>query len=197
MSKYEKNEKSEEMAQTLEEQREKRFNRVRWRFRITVVILLIAVIIPLSVREGMFGPTVLEPDYALVPDEGNARPSGDNYEKLETKANGGAVAMIYSDEVNYELAADVLHLSYTNPSNSTAAVILQIIITNDGDEFLLAESGALRPGFTLETLDSDKAANVALAEGVYNGVMRVRYYNPESGERALVHSDIEIKITVQ
>lgn len=198
MSKYDKYEVSEEMAQTLEEQRDERYEKVRDRYRIAVVVLLIAIIL-LAIRVGGGNqPIVLAPDYALVPEETHATPSNDNQEKLEAAENGGAVAMIYSDQVGYDMASDTLSLSFTNPSSSTAAVILQVIITDgNGNEYLLAESGALKPGYSVDTLDSDKSEDVGLAQGVYKGLLRVLFYNADTGERAIVNSDIVVEITVQ
>ena len=199
MSKQKAYEMSEEAAMTLEEEREERFEKARGRLRFTTIVLLVALIIPLSIYgiDGGQG-VVLKPDYALVPEEENAKPSNDNMTKLEASENGGAVALIYSDEIEYSLDTDILHLSFTNPSSSTAAVILQIMITNgSGEEFLLAESGSLAPGYSVETLGSDKAPDVTLAQGVYTGIMRVLFYNPDTGERAIVNSDIAVHITVQ
>lgn len=197
MSKYEKDQLSEEMAATLEEQRDERFDKVRWRYRIVVILLLVAIIL-LAIRLPAKQPVVLAPDYPLVEQEPNAFPSKDNETKLEAADNGGAVAIIYSDQVSYDLSDNKLTLQYTNPSNSTAAVIVQIIIYGpNGEEYLLAESGAMVPGYAVTTLDGDMDSSIVLVEGAYSGVMRLLFYNPATGERAIVNTEIPVTITVE
>lgn len=196
MSKYDKTQLSEEMAATLEEQRDERFDKVRWRYRIVVILLLVAAIL-LAIRVGD-QPIVLAPDYQQVEKEPNAFPSKDDEEKFEVSEGGGAVALMYSDQVVYNLSTARVSLSYTNPSSSTASVILQIIVYGpDGEEYLLAESGILDPGYAVERLDNDMVQNLVLPQGGYSGVMRLLFYNPTTGEKAIVNTEIPVTITVQ
>lgn len=196
MSKYEENQMSEEMEATLEEQRDKRFEKVRRRYRIAVIVLLVAIIL-LAIRVGG-QPIVLTPDYQIAETEPNAFPSHTDEEKLEVSQGGGAVAMIYSDQVIYNMATEQVSLSYTNPSSSTASIIIQVIIlAPDGSEYLLAQSGAMNPGYAVNVLDSDLDSNIQLSQGVYNGIMRLLFYNPDTGERAIVNTEIDVDITVQ
>lgn len=199
MSKYEKNPISEEMALTLEEQRDERFEKVRRRYRIAVVVLLVAIVLlAIRVGGGSKEPVVLAPDYPQVEQEPNAFPSNDDQTQMEAAENGGAVAIIYSDQVIYDLASGQLTLMYTNPSSSTASVIVQIIVYGpDGAEYLLAQSGAMEPGYGITTLDNDLDSNVILGQGGYSGVMRLLFYNSITGERAIVNTEIPVDITVQ
>lgn len=187
---------SEELAETLEEQRDERFEKVRQRYRILVILLLIPIIL-LAIRTGK-QPVVLVPDYPQVETEPNAFPSHDDEEKFQVGQGGGAVALIYSDQVIYNLSTGRISLSYTNPSSSTASIILQIVLLGpDGSEYLLAQSGRLNPGYAVERLDSDMDENLVLSQGVYSGEMRLLFYNPETGEKALVDTKIPVTITVQ
>lgn len=189
---------SEELAETLEEKRDERYEKVRRRYRVTVILLLIAIIL-LAIRVAEpEQPVVLAPDYPQVEPEPNAFPSNDNEDKLEASENGGAVAIIYSDQVSYNLETKQVALSYTNPSSSTASVIVQIIVYGpDGAEYLLAQSGAMNPGFVVNTLDGDLDSNVMLSKGGYSGVMRLLFYDPVTGEKAIVNTEIPVTITVQ
>lgn len=187
---------SEELAETLEEQRDERFEKVQRRYRVTVVILLIAIIL-LAIRVGG-QPVVLQPDYAPVETEPNAFPSNDDQTKLEAAEGGGAVALIYSDQVVYNLDTGRISLSYTNPSSSTASVVIQIVIIGpDGTEYLLAQSGKMDPGYTVERLDNDMQVNLSLSPGGYSGLMRLLFYNTDTGEKAIVNTEIPVTITVQ
>ena len=183
----------------LEEDRDDQFHTVRRRFRIAVLLLLVLIIV-LSWRVGTPEPVVvLEPDYAMVDIEPNRIPMADmGGEKLEASQNGGAVAISYSDNVIYDQGSEQLTLSYGNPYASTQSVILQVIVFGpDGSEYLVAESGVIPPGYRVETLDVTANESVSVSAGVYNGIFRLLFYNAETGERAIVNTEIPIKLIVQ
>ena len=186
---------------------EKSFERTRRDLRLAALLLLIPILL-LVIRTGWFKPAddgkvVLAPDYPLIKDEPNSQPTEDNQQKFEVSENGGAVALNYSDKVEYGLSDQTVTLFFANPGSSTQAVVLQIIVyggvnvdTGKPEEYLLAESGVLRPGYYVERLDADLESNVSLASGVYSGVMRVLFYNEDTGERAVVNTEIPVNISV-
>lgn len=195
-------------AQTPQKQEpEKSFERTRRDLRLAALLLLIPILL-LVIRTGWFKPAddgkvVLAPDYPLIKDEPNSQPTEDNQQKFEVSENGGAVALNYSDKVEYGLSDQTVTLFFANPGSSTQAVVLQIIVyggvnvdTGKPEEYLLAESGILRPGYYVERLDADLESNVSLASGVYSGVMRVLFYNEDTGERAVVNTEIPVNISV-
>lgn len=184
-----------------------KFQRTRRDLRLAALLLLIPVIL-LVLRTGWFRPAddgkvVLAPDYPLIKDEPNSRPTNDNQEKFTTSQSGGAVALNYSDKVSYDMASGIVTLSFANPGSSTQAMVLQIIVygganadTGKPDEYLLAESGILRPGYYVEQLAATVEEGVTLSTGVYSGVMRVLFYNEDTGEKAIVNTDIPVNIAV-
>ena len=195
-------------AQTPQKQEpEKSFERTRRDLRLAALLLLIPILL-LVIRTGWFKPAddgkvVLAPVYPLIKDEPNSQPTEDNQQKFEVSENGGAVALNYSDKVEYGLSDQTVTLFFANPGSSTQAVVLQIIVyggvnvdTGKPEEYLLAESGILRPGYYVERLDADLESNVSLASGVYSGVMRVLFYNEDTGERAVVNTEIPVNISV-
>ena len=195
-------------AQTPQKQEpEKSFVRSRRDLRLAALLLLIPILL-LVIRTGWFKPAddgkvVLAPDYPLIKDEPNSQPTEDDQQKFEVSENGGAVALNYSDKVEYGLSDQTVTLFFANPGSSTQAVVLQIIVyggvnvdTGKPEEYLLAESGILRPGYYVERLDADLESNVSLASGVYSGVMRVLFYNEDTGERAVVNTEIPVNISV-
>lgn len=195
-------------AQTPQKQEpEKSFERTRRDLRLAALLLLIPILL-LVIRTGWFKPVddgkvVLAPDYPLIKDEPNSQPTEDDQQKFEVSENGGAVALNYSDKVEYGLSDQTVTLFFANPGSSTQAVVLQIIVyggvnvdTGKPEEYLLAESGILRPGYYVERLDADLESNVSLASGVYSGVMRVLFYNEDTGERAVVNTEIPVNISV-
>lgn len=195
-------EEREELWETVdqrEEDRDGKFKSTRLQMRIVSVVLL-GLIIVLSWRVGTPAPVVvLEPDYPKVDNEENLIPMpGTDGEKLEASKNGGAVAISYSDNVIYDRAAGQLTLAYGNPSVSTQSVILQVIVFGpDGSEYLVAESGVVPPGYRVETLKAAEKQSVSFSEGVYSGIFRLLFYNAETGERAIVNTEIPIKLMVR
>lgn len=190
-----------------EDQTEKQFKKARNRLRLLAILLLIPIIL-LIIREGWIGVSsddvVLEPDYALIDDEANAKPTDDDQEKLEAEAGGGAVALAYSDKVTYSMADNMVYLDFANPSSSIQSMILQVIVygeknadTGKPKEYLLAESGILRPGNRVDQLNGDKDERVKLSEGNYSGVIRLLFYDPDTGEKSIVGSEIQVTIAVQ
>lgn len=190
-----------------ETQPDDQFKKERNKLRIIVVLLLIVIIL-LLIRESWIHASsdavVLEPDYPLIEEEENAEPTGDDQEKLEADVTGGAVALSYSDQVTYDMAKDMVYLDFTNPGSSTQSMIMQVILygkkneeTGKTDEYLLAESGVLKPGNRVEKLNSDKDEQVKLSQGNYSGVIRLLFYNPETGEKAIVNTEIPVEIAVQ
>ena len=108
----------------------------------------------------------------------------------------------YSDKVSYSLSTGEIKLQFANPGSSNHALIIQLIVYGDVDaqgkaqEYLLAESGILRPGYYVEQLTATPEEGVAMSTGVYSGVMRVLFYNEDTGEKAIVNTDIPVNIAV-
>ena len=166
-----------------------------------VLIALIIIIILLLLRscDSDDGPAgVLDPDYAIKTEEPNAEPVESDPEetKPEVAEGGGSVSMSFMDKVTYNLSTGQISLYYQNPHASTHNVVVQVILTHGEDEYLLAESGVLKAGYQVTSLEVDKNAP-QLSAGGYNGKLRLLFYDPETGERAIVDTDIPCTITVK
>lgn len=131
------------------------------------------------------------PDYAPRQVESNAQPiESDDTSKLEQASGGGAVSLTYSKEVTLTLSAKEAALMFQNPSKSNQDMKLKIVI----DDKTIAESGRLEPGYKVEKLSNVDTQK--LSAGTYNGKFVVSYYDAESGEKAIVNTEIPITITV-
>ena len=172
---------------------------------IAVLIILIIVIIILLLRgcgkgggEGDGGgAVVLEPDYPNMETEANAESieSDASGEKPEVSQGGGSVSISFMDEVTYSVSTGQLSLYYQNPGASTHNVVVQVILVRGEDEYLLSQSGILEPGYQVTSLLADKNAP-QLSTGGYDGKLRLLFYDPETGERAIVDTDIPCTISV-
>lgn len=168
---------------------------------LIVLILLLAVVAVLVLRllaDREREPTVIEPDYSLVdPDDNADTIPGDDGTAPSVNNGGGSMELIFGDQITVDLAAGKVALNYQNPKESTHAIVVQIIIERGEEQYLVAESGGIKRGYAISELSLNADTAKILAPGVYEGVMRLFAYDPETGERALVDMNIPVDITVQ
>lgn len=172
------------------------------KFAILVLLLILVITIGVTVWALFFRDTapVLAPDYAPVEEEQNAEAieSEGDEEKMEAAEGGGAVSMSYQKGVTVSLSQQEAYLNFQNPSKSVNDMVLQLVIeSGDETETVIAQSGTIKPGKQVEKLEMmDGAAR--LSAGTYHGKFYIFYYDPDSGEKAIVNSSIEgIEINVQ
>lgn len=160
-------------------------------FGLGAGILLLTLLLVLLLR-----PDVQELD--------NAMPEPDQYiERLEETDEtappldgGGTVSMIYKLKAELDLSANTISMYFQNPNNSNHDVVLSMYIVSGDQQILIATSGRLPAGTGLYNMEFD-SGSAKLKEGQYAALYRVAYYNPETGERALVESDItDLVVTV-
>ena len=154
---------------------------------IPVLLLITLIAIGVTIWALCFRDTapVLAPDYAPVEEESNAQAiEDDSGEKLEAEEGGGAVSLTYSNEVTIDFA---------NPGKSVQDMVVQIVI----DDTVIVQSGTLKPGNQVTTLNLLDGAEKQLQPGGYDGKFVVFYYDPDTGEKAVVNTEIPITITVQ
>lgn len=166
---------------------------------LAILLVLIVIIILLLLRScgAEKQPTVLPPDYAPVDTDPGAEPiEGDTQDpKPQVTSGGGSVTISFRDDVAYQISTGTVSLFYQNPSASTHDVVVQVVLVRDGAEYLLAQSGRLEPGYQVTGLRQVEDAP-QLAPGGYNGKLKLLFFDPETGERAMVDTDIPCTITV-
>lgn len=163
---------------------------------LSVILLVIAVAaLGVTVWTLFFrddGPT-LTPDYAPQEEEENAEAiEGDTAEKMDNPESGGSVSITYSRDVSIDLNSETASLLFANPGMSNQDIVLQIVI----QDTVVAQSGTLKPGKQITTMELLKNAAKKLSAGTYEGNFNVLYYNPSTGEKAIVNTEIPIVITV-
>jgi hypothetical protein len=117
--------------------------------------------------------------------------SGDDTDKMSSPQGGGAVSLTYSNTVTLSLSSKEADLVFQNPTKSNQDMVLELLI----DGKVIAKSGRLPAGYGLKKLTG--VDTEMLKEGTYNGKFTVLYYNTQSGEKAMVNTDIPVTITVQ
>ena len=136
---------------------------------------------------------MLAPDYAPIEQEANAQKiEGENGDKMVAPKGGGSVSLSYSNKVSIDLSEKVAVLSFSNPGKSTQDMVLQIVV----QDVVLVQSGTLTPGNRITKLDLPNGIEKQLAPGGYEGMFKIFYYSPETGEKAMVNTQVPVSITV-
>lgn len=172
----------------------------RKRKKTWILILLLGLVTAIAIGVTVWAlffrqpeVSVLAPDYAPQEIEQNAEDMGDSgKDKLEAPEGGGSVNLQFQDKVTIDLSDSKATLYYANPYESTQDVLLQIVI----QDTLIAQSGRIVPGNEVKTLELAEDAGKTIQPGGYDGKLVLSFYNPETGEKATVNTEIPVKITV-
>lgn len=172
----------------------------RFAFLLILLILLAAIIIAVVILcQVVLNPSVpvINPDHPL-PDEDpyvEVIPE-DETEKVQSESGGGSVSMIYTLVADLDLSSGKANIYFMNPNASNHDVVVKLCVLDDDKEVVIAESGRVQAGYGLYKLDMTEGSAV-LSSGVYDAVYKVQYYDPLTGEKALVESTItDVALTV-
>jgi hypothetical protein len=163
-----------------------------------IVTLSVALLAAIGViLWGVFfrdqGAPPIPPDYPPQEIESNQKPlEGDEGGKLESPQGGGAINVTYSTEVTVDLSDGTVRVLYANPQASNQNVAILILV----EDLVVARSELITPGHGVEELSLQEQARDRLAAGGYDGRLVVRAYHPETGEKAMIDTEGELRITV-
>jgi flagellar basal body-associated protein FliL len=186
------------MENNMEDNKEKKKKK---KFIIILIIILALITIAcvttvIVVLMDRNQPTILSPDYAPQDEDPNAEKiPGDNGDKLDQPEGGGAVSLIYTTDVTVDLSDQKATLLFGNPQKSNQDMVVQIMVKDQ----VIVQSGRLTPGYRVTTLDLLEDAP-EIGAGKYkseNCKFVVLYYDKDSGEKAILNTEIPITVTVQ
>lgn len=162
--------------------------------------------------------------FAPVPyDEDQVR--SDDTEDLEPSTEGRFVSFQFEQNIDVDLFSGKCAFNFKNPGNSNHDIVVQLQFTDaqaerimgstgrsEADQqeleategydpetyrMVLAESGAIRPGYELADLQLVEQANGAtLPPGEYNAIVYLIFYDIETHNRAMLESQLPVVITV-
>ena len=162
----------------------------------TVTVACVTAVIALLVNRNNPPPPDISPDYAPMDEEPNAETIPHNTDdKMEQPEGGGAVSLIYTAAATVDLSEGKVSLLFGNPQKSNQDVVVQIVVKDQ----IILQSGRLTPGHRVTTLDLPKDAPL-LGAGTYdeeNCKFVVLYYDPVTGEKAILRTEIPITVTVK
>lgn len=161
---------------------------------IFLLLLITVAAVCVTVWALFFRTTdaVLTPDHAPVVEE-NAMPiPGDTGTPDDVQPGSGRVSLTYFNQVNIRLAKQTAQLLFANPGRSNQDMVLQLVI----QDRVILQSGRITPGNQVEKLDVAPEAAAMLMPGGYEGVFLIHFYDPASGDKAIVTTEIPVSVTV-
>ena len=164
-----------------------------WGAVLLAVVAVIAVGVAVWAVLSRQASPVLAPDQAPAQEPAAESIPGDSGEKLESPEGGGSVSLTYSRDVTIDLSDGTATLYFANPGRSNQDMVLQVVIRDN----VIVQSGTLAPGNQVQSLTLLQDAAAMLSPGSYEGNFTVLYYDPDTGEKAMVNTEIPLTITVQ
>lgn len=159
---------------------------------ILLLITVCAVCVTVWALFFWTADTVLAPDHAPTVEE-HARPiPGDTGKRDDAQPGSGSVSLTYSNQVMINLAGKRAQLLFANPGRSNQDVAIQLVIQNQ----VILQSGRIAPGNQVTELDFPPEVASMLMPGGYEGYFLVHFYDPTSGEKAIVTTEIPVSVTV-
>ena len=169
-----------------------------WIFFIIVLALL--VVTGVSIGQMLNNPSrpIVKPDNPLPTVDSNAEKiDGDDSQKAQSSNGGGSVSMSYMLDATLTLSDGNIDMYFQNPNASNHDVIVEMYILSGEKEYLIAKSGLVKAGYGITSMAFIKDS-ATLSPGVYNGKFNLLYYNPDTGEKAIVETEItDLKISVK
>ena len=108
---------------------------------------------------------------------------------ISTPAGGGTVSLTYSDAAGIDLTAGQVTLLFANPEKSGWDATVCLVV----GEREAARSDLLAPG--------EQVTQLALLEGAEkdlscSGTLKVSFYHPQTGAKAMLDAEIPVTVTV-
>lgn len=185
----------EEIEKKKKKKQEDKDDKRKWYIVAAIILLIIIIILLLLLLKQCSSdfPT-LNPDFPPQEDDPNANPiPGGDEDKLPHEEGGGAAGLVYKDKLTIDLSDKKASLTFANPGRSTQDMVVWLMIQDQ----VIIQSGRLRPGYQVDTLDLLRGAEKMLSEGVYEGKFIIYYYDPETNERAMVNTEAPVTVTVK
>lgn len=177
---------------TEEENKDKK--KRRWLLLLLLLLLFVVagIVIGAIWSQSRNSETILTPNRAPQAEDNAESIGDDGDEKLPQSEGGGAVSITYAKEVSISLSDKSATLMFANPTKSNQDMVLQLVI----NDITILQSGKLEPGSMVSTLSLPDDAEKRLTAGGYDGKFLVLFYDRESGEQAMVNTEIPVSVTV-
>ena len=163
---------------------------------IAATVAVLAIILVLLLNPAP--PEIVDPENPLPSIDPSISPMlDDTSTKVVSEKGGGSVRVKFMGPVHVHLSKKEAAITYSNPNASNHDVVLELYIKdNDNNEYFLGRSGLIPAGNTLNNISIEEK-QVDIKEGDYKGRIYIHSYDPLTGEKAVVVTDInDIDIVV-
>lgn len=124
------------------------------------------------------------------PQATNTAPSPES--SVSTPAGGGTVSLTYSDAASIDLTAGQVTLLFANPEKSVWDASVCLVV----GEREAARSELLAPGEQVTQLPLLDGVEKDLTAGSCSGTLKVSFYHPQTGAKAMLDAEIPVTVTV-
>lgn len=107
-------------------------------------------------------------------------------------SGGNSVTLTYSDAVNIDLSSGEAALLFANPEKSTWNAAVRLVL----QDTVAAQSDLLSPSREVTILALADDVTRTLTPGSLDGKLLVSFYDPQSGEKAMLDAEIPVTVTV-
>lgn len=111
---------------------------------------------------------------------------------VSTPAGGGTVSLTYSDAAGIDLTAGQVTLLFANPEKSGWDATVCLVV----GEREAARSDLLAPGGQVTQLPLLDGTEKDMAAGSCSGTLKVSFYHPQTGAKAMLDAEIPVTVTV-
>lgn len=111
---------------------------------------------------------------------------------VSTFSGGGTVSLTYSDAASIDLTAGQVMLLFANPEKSGWDATVCLVV----GEREAARSDLLAPGEQVTQLPLLDGAEKDMAAGSCSGTLKVSFYHPQTGAKAMLDAEIPVTVTV-
>lgn len=111
---------------------------------------------------------------------------------VSTSSGGGTVSLTYSDAASIDLTAGQVMLLFANPEKSGWDATVCLVV----GEREAARSDLLAPGEQVTQLPLLDGAEKDMAAGSCSGTLKVSFYHPQTGAKAMLDAEIPVTVTV-
>ena len=164
----------------------------RWGKDIIVLLLITLSLFMCNSCRKQQDNEILIPDLAPQETESNIEMIPNDTDPQPDNTSGGAVRLLYSDQITINLSEAVASIYFGTPRRSNQDMILQITIQDK----VIAQSELIPAGYQIMNLSLLPDVVPLLQPGMYSGKFVVYYYDQVTDKLAAVNTEIPVNITV-
>lgn len=122
-------------------------------------------------------------------------PSENTQDDSDSNGFTHSLSFTLGQEITVSLSSGECQFYFTNPSGNTNCVILSLVVENeDGTRTEIAHTGAVYPGYRLESATLLEGAS--LSAGSYSGYAVLTSYDVDTHDKAMVETELPVNLTV-